>query len=422
MQTNQVRGLAAILAPAVFAAAVQAQATQGQASGQGGGLSSPGMPVRSATPREASDASGQTSGFSSVFNPAFAFVVDTLADYSDDDEGDGLSLALRSAELSAKSWIDPKAWAYMVAVAEEEGLSVEEAAIHFKGLGDTHTIRAGRFFADFGKQMQAHVHDLRTVDRPLPLRAYLGSELGGDGVQWDAWTPMGDAGALRWSIGVFASLVPHEHGEEEGEEVERHIEDRKDFGDMNFTARLTTLRDIGETTTLQIGASLLAVPEFAAEFGDLEEVEGLAQNVVGFDATVGLGADGGPKWTLGGEYLLVSGDTLLGIDDAGTKDPLDDSITVDDEGLSGFYVFADYAWDASNSVGVQFAQADVAFADADEGVADAEEIDLYYTRLFSEYHRIRLAVTQASFEDEDSTRVAIQYTGFVGAHAHGVNW
>jgi hypothetical protein len=82
-------------------------------------------------------------------------------------------------------------------------------------------------------------------------------------------------------------------------------------------------------------------------------------------------------------------------------------------------VFADWAWDSTNAVGVQYAQADV----ADEGaLADAEEIDLYYTRHFSEYHRIRLAITQASFDDDDSTRFAIQYTGFVGAHAHGVNW
>jgi hypothetical protein len=301
----------------------------------------------------------------------------------------------------------------MVAVAEEEGISVEEAAIHYKGLGDTHTIRAGRFFADFGKQMQAHVHDLRTVDRPLPLRAYLGSELGGDGVQWDAWTPMGDDGAVRWSVGMFASLVPHEHGAEGGVEVERHIADRKDLGDLNFTARLTSFRDLSEHSTLQVGASFLAVPEYAAEFDGLDEVEGLSQTVVGFDATYGFGEDGGSKWTLGGEYLLASGDTLLGVDDAGT------AITVGDEGLGGFYVFADWAWDSTNAVGVQYAQADV----ADEGaLADAEEIDLYYTRHFSEYHRIRLAITQASFDDDDSTRFAIQYTGFVGAHAHGVNW
>ncbi len=390
---------------------------------QGGGFSTPGMPTRSAMPEQAKQetASGQTSGFTSVFNPAFAFVVDGIADHvSGDVEEEGFGLALRSAELSAKSWIDPTAWAYMVAVAEEEGISVEEAAIHYKGLGDTHTIRAGRFFADFGKQMQAHVHDLRTVDRPLPLRAYLGSELGGDGVQWDAWTPMGDDGAVRWSVGMFASLVPHEHGEEGGVEVERHIADRKDLGDLNFTARLTSFRDLNEHTTLQVGASFLAVPEYAAEFDDLDEVEGLSQTVVGFDATYGFGEDGGSKWTLGGEYLLASGDTLLGVDDAGTAgDPTDDAITVGDEGLGGFYVFADWAWDSTNAVGVQYAQADVADAGA---VADAEEIDLYYTRHFSEYHRIRLAITQASFDDDDSTRFAIQYTGFVGAHAHGVNW
>lgn len=389
------------------------------------GFSTPGMPARTAEPQTVAGqaaASGQTSGFSSVFNPAFAFVVDALADHTSGDiDDEGFALAMRSAELSAKSWIDPTAWAYLVAVGEEDGVSFEEAAIHYKGLGDTHTIRAGRFFADFGKQMQAHVHDLRTVDRPLPLRTYLGSELGGDGVQWDAWTPFGEEGALRWSVGAFASLVPHEHGAEDGAlEVERHVAGRKEFGDLNFTARATAFTDVGEHATLQVGLSLLAIPDYTAEAGGLPEVEGLDQTVAGFDLTLGFGADGGPKWTIGGEYLHAAGDTLLGIDDGAlVGDPADDTISVATQGLGGWYAFVDYALDGRNAVGLQYAACD---APSDGAAVDAAELDLYWTRWFSEYHRFRVAVTQASFDDEDTLRFALQYTGFVGAHAHGVNW
>ena len=413
MRTSLRGGLAAASIAFPLVPSVQAQ-----------GFSTPGMPVRTAEPQAAAPTAdgSQTSGFSTVFNPAFAFVVDALADHQSGDlDEEGWALALRSAELSAKSWIDPKAWAYLVAVGEEDGVSFEEAAIHYKGLGDTHTIRAGRFFADFGKQMQAHVHDLRTIDRPLPLRAYLGSELGGDGVQWDSWTPMGDDGALRWSVGAFASLVAHEHGAEEGAlEVERHVAERKDFGDLNFTARATAFKDVGEDATLQAGVSLLAIPDYTAEAGSLAEVEGLDQTIVGFDLTLGFGADGGPKWTVGGEYLHASGDTVLGIDDGALLgDPADDTISVASEGLGGWYAYVDWAYDAHNSVGLQYAQADVA---GEGATADASELDLYWTRWFSEYHRFRIAVTQASQDDDDVLRFALQYTGFVGAHAHGVNW
>ena len=433
MSQQDTRGLAAILVPAILATAAHAQeaaaapakpiaqakpatnakpATQGQATPKPvppGGFATPGMPARSAMPQQATDASGQTSGFSSVFNPAFAFVVDTLADYSDGDGDDGLELSLRSAELSAKSWIDPDAWAYFVAVAEEEGLAMEEAAIHYKGLGDTHTLRIGRFFLDFGKQMQAHVHDLRTVDRPLPLRAYLGSELGGDGVQWDAWTPGGETGALRWSLGVYGA-INSESEDLEDLGIERELGGRKDLGDLAMTARLTSFMDIGEESTLQLGASWLGIPSYSAEGGN-EEAEDLSQNVVGFDATYGFGADGEDKWTFGAEFLFASGDTTLGLDGGG-------DLVVDDQGLTGFYLYGDWAFEPNQSVGLQLAEAELPRLDGE----DASEIDIYYTRHISEYHRVRLAVRQSSIADEDNFALLVQYTGFVGAHAHGVNW
>lgn len=427
MTQHSLRGFAALMFPAVLASSLQAQgapaeqakptakpkqAIPGQATpmqAPPGGFATPGMPVRSAMPQQGSDASGQTSGFSSVFNPAFAFVVDTLADYSDGDGDDGLDLSLRSAELSAKSWIDPDAWAYLVAVAEEEGLGVEEAAIHYKGLGDTHTLRIGRFFLDFGKQMQAHVHDLRTVDRPLPLRTYLGSELGGDGVQWDAWTPGGETGALRWSLGVYGA-INSESEDLEDLGIERELGGRKDLGDLAMTARLTSFMDVGEDSTLQLGASWLGIPSYSAEGGS-EEAEDLSQNVVGFDATYGFGADGEDKWTFGTEFLFASGDTTLGLDGLG-------DLVVDDQGLTGFYLYGDWAFDPKQSVGLQLAEAELPRLDGE----DASEIDIYYTRHISEFHRVRLAVRQSSIADEDNFALLVQYTGFVGAHAHGVNW
>ena len=108
--------------------------------------------------------------------------------------------------------------------------------MHYIGLGGHNTLRAGRFFVDFGKQMQTHVHELRTLERPLVLRTYLGDEVKGDGLQCDHWFARGRKTAVRWSIGAFASLLPEEE-EEFDPDGERRSVDRGAQGPRRF--RLT---------------------------------------------------------------------------------------------------------------------------------------------------------------------------------------
>jgi len=157
------------------------------------------MPAYPTQQGQTSD-SGQADRFSNVFNPALSFIVDVLADYvnpGDSTLDDGFDTKLRVLELAGNSWVDPNAWAYFLAAADEEELTVEEAAIHYTGLCGTNTIRAGRFFVDFGKQMQVHVHELRTLERPLTLRTFLGEEVKGDGAQWNCWTSVGEKTIVR---------------------------------------------------------------------------------------------------------------------------------------------------------------------------------------------------------------------------------
>src|SRR5688572_193969 len=222
---------------------------------QGPAFQTPGTPVYPTPPAAPAD-SGQTDRFASVFNPAFSFVVDTVADYVDfEDSPDGFDADLRTLEASAQAWVDPKAWAYFIGAAEDEEFSIEEAALHYSGLdavGLAHsTLRAGRFFIDFGKQMQIHAHELRTLERPLVLRAYLGAEVAGDGLQWDHWTPAGDTAAVRWSLGAFSDLLPEE-AEFGTSELTPEVAERKRFGDLNFTARVSGFGDVGESGTLQL--------------------------------------------------------------------------------------------------------------------------------------------------------------------------
>jgi hypothetical protein len=396
---------------------------------QGAAFQTPGMPAYPPAPPPANAAQtgdmSQASRFTSAFNPAFSFVVDSLASYEtvEGTDNDGSEIELRTLELGAQSWVDPNAWAYFLAASDGESLNVEEAAVHYTGLGGNSTIRAGRFFVDFGKQMQVHIHELRTIGRPLVLRAYLGEEVKGDGLQWDHWTPVGESSVVRWSLGGFTSLLP-----EEVEEVDpatsavQSVEDRKDLGDFNFTARVTGFTDIGSNGILQLGASARFIPEYAFTFEPSGDVAtGLENTVWGLDATYGWTDDTGlRKWTFGGEFLVDSGDNGATITDVGSDgDPTNDTVSVLDDTVNGWLAFVDHAWNPYDSAGLQYSAIEL----PDGAGSDLSESTAYFTHRFSEFHRLRFELSQLDTDTgEDSFRVGIQYTAFVGAHGHGVNW
>jgi hypothetical protein len=385
------------------------------ASAQGAAFRTPGMPGfgrgADATQLEAT----QSSRFSSVFNPALFFTVDAHGDWQNvggNSPDDGARLELRSLELGAHAWVDPNAWAYFNASTEGEELAVEEAALHYVGFDSSSTLRAGRFFVDFGKQMQSHVHHLRTTERPLVLRAYLGEEVKGDGLQWDHWVPIGEGTVLRWSVGAFQSLLPEE--DELFPDDTRSVADRKGFGDLNYTARVTAFADVSERATLQVGASARLIPDYSIEFAAFGDVErGLSSRVYGVDVTYGHVDDTAQKgWTTGLEYLVNAGDN-------GGENTMAGAVTIFDRALHGFYVFADYAWDVFNSAGVQYSGIQV----PDARQTRSAEIELYFTHRLSEYQRLRLSLMGTEMEaGRDSVRAVLQYTAALGAHGHGINW
>ena len=389
------------------------------AHAQGPAFQSPGLSPYSTM--------GQVNRFSTEFNPAMGGVIDAFLDYSDPDAGeDGFDTQLRLMELNVSSFIDPNMWGYVVLVSEGgEGVEVEEAALEYIGFDSNLTLRAGRFFVDFGKQMQNHLEELRTLERPLPLREYLGEELAGTGVQADWWTPLGDNTPFRVSLGAFSSLAGgHEHGEEEGEEeAEILVPERKDFDEFSITARATVLHELDESSSFQVGSSLRLLPEFAFEndANPAAEATGLSNSVLGFDVTYGwTGETGDNGWLLGGEYLIYDGDLSAElIDPDTTPGSGDESFGVFDDSVSGAFAFADYRWNNQWSTGVQYS-----WAELPEGPdLDATELELYATWHQTDMRRLRLGVISAENDLEgDSTRAYLQLTAFIGSHTHGLNW
>ena len=390
---------------------------------QGPGFDTPGTPnefPRFFEPPPDQDGN-QVTRFSNFFNPAFFFVVDAAADWQNAagrSADDGLDTSLRTLEIGAQTWVDPNAWAYFIGATEGEELAIEEAAILYTGFENNSMLRAGRFFIDFGKQMQVHVHELRTTERPLALRAFLGDEVKGDGIQWDHWTPVGDETVMRWSIGAFQNLFPEEDAF--FEDPAKEVQARKDAEDLGFTGRLTAFRDLTDNTTIQVGASARVIPDFTAEFvepgtgftGDI--ASGLSSEVYGADVSWAWNSQSGlESLTLGGEFLASAGDNGFVGTGTGTPIVLDDTVT-------GWFAFAHWTTGLRNSFGLQYSQIEL----PDQTQTDVSETELYWTRRLSEFQRLRFAAIGVNHDDaaSDSIRFVIQYTASLGAHAHGINW
>ena len=358
---------------------------------------------------------GQTDRFNNEQNPAIGLIADTHALWvdSDDEDADGLELDLRSLELGLAAWIDPTAQAFGTVVAEDEELAVEEAWVQYLGLGDRTGLRAGRFFVDFGKQMQGHVHELPYPERPLVLRTYLGDELGGDGLQLDHWEATGDESAIRFSLAAFQSLL----GEGEGEVPEALGDERADFGDLSFTGRVTQFMDAGSSGVFQWGASVRHIGDYTL----VDEADGLAERglsntVAGVDLTYGTtDASGLSGWSAGLEWLLASGDLSGEVVDGGGGP----SLELFDEDVSGYYLWLDRRLDPKRSLGLLWSEVEVPVT----GSPSDSELTLYHSVQLSEFLRLRFALGYLDPEDGDEELGAIvQLTGVVGPHGHGVSW
>jgi hypothetical protein len=200
----RVTDLEARLAQAEAAAAAARQATETASQVGGGGSASSDPVFVDAAPLPAPSEMAQSAN---AFNPAMSVVLNGFITSASEDTGGErivgvasggeienppLGLSLGESELALSANIDPYFYGFMVAAIDNAGeIGVEEAYIQTTSLPASLTFTAGRFFSGIGYSNETHAHNWAFSDAALPYRAFLGSQLGDDGVQlrWLAPTP-----------------------------------------------------------------------------------------------------------------------------------------------------------------------------------------------------------------------------------------
>ena len=204
-----------------------------------------------------------TAGWSSVADPSAQL---ELGDHDPSKRG----FTLRNAELAVDGAIDPyfKGFANIVLKLDhhnETEIELEESFLQSTALPGNLQLKAGQFFAAFGRQNAQHPHTWAFVDQPLILgRAFGPDALRSVGAQlsWLAPTPF----YTELFLGVFdgqgsTGFSFRNPGEPDAAGVARYAGratvDRglRGAGDVLFVPRLAASFELSDTQTLLAGIS-----------------------------------------------------------------------------------------------------------------------------------------------------------------------
>ena len=277
---------------------------------------------------------------------------------------DRRSFSLGESELAISANVDPHfRGTFLLSVAPDNTVSVEEAHVQTLGLGDGFNVKAGRFFSSIGYANEQHPHAWDFSNAALPYQAFFGSQLGYDGVQakWLAPTemflelgaetgralgfPSSDANGNKNGF-MSGSLFAHA-GDDVGisgswragaSYFASKARDR-DYEDVNSVGAMVTNRFSGKSETAVLDFVWKWAPEGNAkdrnfkfqsewfrrrETGDLTYDTAAASLTDGFRVTQsGWYAQGVwqfmPAWRVGYRYdQLAAADAAIGLVDKGT--------------------------------------------------------------------------------------------------------
>ena len=360
----------------------------------------------------------------SEFNPSIGLVGETIFSYrsqpSDKTGSDrigGFDINQRTVELNLAASVDPFATGYAVitgsadASTGDTNIDVEEAAIQTTSLPWNLTLKAGRFFGEFGRLAYIHDHELPFVNRPIVLDQYIGGESQTDGLQ------------LSW-------LLPVEHyvnltlglGDKFGDMQNNPGLFRRGW-DLNYFGRLSTYFDLTPDWQAETGVSGLLEPRSDDRGGVLTQPGGSTlteqgRRLVGADFSlryIPLRDNQFRSFTWGNE-LLFSDNRYLDDPDAAPVNGDEFYKTVPSFGL---YSYMTYKWDRQWSGGLLGEFVENQQNNSYRTFAQS----VYLTYALSHWNQLRLQYTHtehtggSGLKDDDA--IYLQWAWIIGSHSHG---
>lgn len=359
----------------------------------------------------------------SEFNPAIGFVGETVLSYR--TRGDqitnsrpaGFDAFQRSMELNIAASVDPFAKGYAVINATADSatgdatLGFEEAALQTTSLPWNLEVKAGRFFAEFGRLAYIHDHELPFVNRPLALDQYIGGESKTDGLQVNWLPPIGHYMSLSVGAGDQFGDDPNNPGT------------YRPFSELNFWGRLSSYFDLTPNWQLEGGLSGLWNPRTEDRGGALPQPGGgtlteKERRLAGLDlklSYVPLRNNQFQSFTWGTELLFSDNRYLFDPDGA---PPIGEEFFRNVESF-GLYSYASYKWHRQWSAGFLF-----------DWVQDAQnhnDVTFAYspfvTWALSHWNQLRLQYTHTDHNGASGLRpddaIYLQWAWIIGSHAHG---
>ena len=363
----------------------------------------------------------------SEFNPSIGLVGETIFSYrsqgkaqTGSDRPGGYDVFQRSVELNAAASVDPFASAYVVANASADAstgdadLEIEEAAIQTETLPWNLTLKAGRFFGEFGRLAYIHDHELPFVNRPLVLDQYIGGESRTDGAQLNWLVPIEHYVSLTAGLGdQFGADYPNPN----------NPGDFRHFSGLNFWSRLSTYFDLTPDISLEPGISGLWNPRTVDRGGAMVQPDGSTltereRRLAGLDLTLSwkpLRNNQFKTVTWGTEVLY--NDNRFDVADA-SGNPLPKRSV----GSVGLYSYLAYKFHRQWTTGFLFDWVE----DYQNQHAQTFAYSPYITWALSHWNQVRLQYTYTDHNAASETyglrpdhAVYLQWTWIIGSHSHG---
>lgn len=214
-------------------------------------------------------------GASKVFNPDMAAIGNFLgvAGRSAGNPDPGKALEMRESEVSLQAVVDPYARADFFLSFGEQGVNVEEGFVTFPTIPGGLLLKAGKMRAAFGKVNGLHTHALPWADRPLVTRNLVGGE---DGIN-DAGLSVARLIPNPWLFLEVTGQVFR------GDSADVFQSNRR--GDLTYLGRLRAYQDLGESTNIDLGASI-ATGHNSAGVRDGVDLGRFTTRLFGVDATL----------------------------------------------------------------------------------------------------------------------------------------